>query len=102
MRWHLGPPRSSAAAWRQRPSPIVSPLLTAARRFAVWMTARRRGATLASSDAEDAAAYRADLVARGYAPSTINTALTALRLFLAACGRDADNPFHRIPLLRQK
>jgi site-specific recombinase XerD len=80
----------------------VAHYVLAVRRFALWLAARRRGATLASIDVEDARAYRADLVARGYAPSTINAALTALRLFVAASGRSADNPFHRIPLLPQQ
>lgn len=79
----------------------ISHYVMAARRFAVWMTARRRSVTLASIDNEDARVYCRELVAHGYTPSTINSALTALRHLFTASGHRADNPFEHVSLLSQ-
>jgi Phage integrase, N-terminal SAM-like domain len=95
----------------------------AARRFATWLHARRRGAAaanptdLASVTVEDAHAYRAALLADGQAPGTINRTLTALRLYFdrrvsgsppaAEAEHDAPetsapNPFRAIPLVPRR
>jgi len=71
-----------------------------AARFVTWMAGQGRGSEVADIVPSDARDYRTHLLDLGRAPTTVNRALTSLRLFLDAQGRQGEaNPFRKVALV---
>src|SRR5260370_2241586 len=68
-----------------------------ARRFATWLQHEHPGLTVSEVTTTDAKAYRDSLLAKRYAPTTINRALTSLVLFFDTI--EATNPFRHLTMI---
>ncbi len=68
-----------------------------ARRFATWLQHEHPGLTVSEVTTTDAKAYRDSLLAKRYAPTTINRALISLVLFFDTI--EATNPFRHLTMI---
>src|SRR5437588_4844091 len=68
-----------------------------ARRFATWLQSEHPGRKAAEITPIDAKAYRDHLLAKRYAPTTINRALISLMLFFDTV--DGTNPFRNLTMI---
>lgn len=83
-----------------RASGTIQLYALALRRYATWMQEHRKHASPADVSRDDAEAYRATLLEAGGSLSSVNRAITSLRLFFAATtSAGLHNPFYDITLL---
>ncbi len=68
-----------------------------ARRFATWLQQEHPGLKATEVTATDAKTYRDYLLAKRYAPTTINRALISLMLFFDT--REGPNPFRNLTMI---
>lgn len=68
-----------------------------ARRFATWLQQEHPGLKATEVTATDAKTYRDHLLAKCYAPTTINRALTSLMLFFDTI--EGTNPFRHLTMI---
>lgn len=68
-----------------------------ARRFATWLQSEHSGLKATEVTPIDAKAYRDHLLAKRYAPTTINRALISLMLFFDSL--DGTNPFRHLTMI---
>jgi site-specific recombinase XerD len=68
-----------------------------ARRFATWVQHEHPGLKVTEVTTTDAKAYRDSLLAKRYAPTTINRALISLMLFFDTI--EATNPFRHLTMI---
>src|SRR5258706_10378645 len=68
-----------------------------ARRFATWLQSEHPGLGATEVTPTDAKAYRDHLLAKRYAPTTINRALISLMLFFDTI--EGTNPFRHLTMI---
>src|SRR6266851_6342977 len=68
-----------------------------ARRFAIWLQSEHPGLKATEITSTDAKTYRDHLLAKRYAPTTINRALISLMLFFDTL--DGTNPFRHLTMI---